>query len=169
MLSVRLPPAELAAAQRMAQQRGQSLSAFVRAAVANQIGSTTPTAGGAPSPASPARRVNVRLPEAVYAVGRRQAAARGVTLARWLAMVASQAAARLPVWTPADVQGLHRVAAEIASAGRNVNQIARALNVAPVSALTASHVEALRDVLAAIEAARQYVAGYVRLNVEDRL
>jgi len=75
-------------------------------------------------------RITVRLQEGERAALLAAAQARGVTPATWVRALAAAHLARQPQWNPAEVDALRDLFAEVRRIGGNVNQVARALNVA---------------------------------------
>ncbi len=75
-------------------------------------------------------RVTVRLKDDERIALLRAAQARGTTPANWLRSLAIVRLARRPQWNPTEVDALRELFVEVRRIGNNVNQIARALNVA---------------------------------------
>ena len=59
--------------------------------------------------------------------------ARSTTPANWVRSLAVAHLARRPQWTPAEIEAMRDIFNELRKIGNNVNQIARAMNVATLS------------------------------------
>lgn len=121
-------PSDLAEAFRgWARAQAGGASAALRGLVAHAVTGEAPAAPPGPGAGY---RVTVRLQEAERAALLAAARARGVTPATWVRALAAAHLARKPQWNPAEVEALRDLAAEVRRIGGNVNQVARALNVA---------------------------------------
>lgn len=121
-------PSELAEAFRgWARAQSGGASAALRGLVTQAVTGEAPAAPPGPGAGY---RLTVRLQE-----GERQALlaaskARGVTPSTWVRALTVAHLARRPQWNPAEVDALRDLFAEVRRIGGNVNQVARALNVA---------------------------------------
>jgi hypothetical protein len=92
--------------------------------------------GRSPSP-SPGRAmgqsVMVRLKEEERMALMYAADARSTTPANWVRSLAVAHLARRPQWTPAEIEAMRDIFNELRKIGNNVNQIARAMNIAALS------------------------------------
>lgn len=78
------------------------------------------------------KRIYVRVPEFLYKGVKRQAAAKRMNGAgAWVSALIQSNLLRAPVMTVAQLVELQRSRVELAAIGRNLNQIARSLNLAP--------------------------------------
>ena len=102
-------------------------SAALRRLVTEAIDGKQPAA---PAGAGLGQQVSVRMKPAERALLAEVARTRATSPANWLRSLAIVHLARKPQWNVAELDALRIVARELASIGNNVNQIARALNVA---------------------------------------
>lgn len=77
--------------------------------------------------------VMVRLKENERIALMYAADARSTTPANWVRSLAVSHLARRPQWTPAEIEAMRDIFNELRKIGNNVNQIARAMNVAALS------------------------------------
>jgi len=121
-------PSELAAAFRAwARAQAGGASAALRGLVAQAVTGEAPAAPPGPGAGY---RLTVRLQEADRAALLTASKARGVTPSTWVRALAVAHLARKPQWNPTEVDALRDLFAEVRRIGANVNQVARALNVA---------------------------------------
>lgn len=73
-------------------------------------------------------RLTVRLPRFLMALTRQTAKSKGMAPSRWIAALVQSNLAREPVMTDDEVRALLNSARQLAALGRNLNQIAKALN-----------------------------------------
>ena len=92
---------------------------------------------GRPPPPPPGRAmgqsVMVRLKEEERVALMYAADARSTTPANWVRSLAIVHLARRPQWTPGEIDAMRDIFTELRAIGNNVNQIARAMNVAALS------------------------------------
>ena len=121
-------PSELAESFRAwARARDGGASAALRSLVAQAV---TGEAPAAPAGSGAGYRLTVRLQEEERQALLAASQARGVTPSTWVRALAVAHLARRPQWNTAEVDALRDLAAEVRRIGGNVNQVARALNVA---------------------------------------
>ena len=121
-------PSELATAFRVwARARDGGASAALRSLVAQAV---TGEAPAAPAGAGAGQRLTVRLRADEQQALQAAARARGVTPSTWVRALAVAHLLRRPQWNPVEVDALRDLATELRRIGTNVNQVARALNVA---------------------------------------
>ncbi len=121
-------PSELAEAFRgWARAQAGGASAALRGLVAQAVTGEAPAAPPGPGAGY---RLTVRLQEAERAALLAASKARGVTPSTWVRALAVAHLARKPQWNPAEVDALRDLFAEVRRIGANVNQVARAMNVA---------------------------------------
>lgn len=100
------------------------------------------------------KRVYVRLPQFLYKAARRQAAAKKLKgVGAWVGALVQSNLLRSPVMTVGQLVELQRTNRELAAIGRNLNQIARNLNLAP-SEFERVRLEILSDLDAKLTANR---------------
>lgn len=75
-------------------------------------------------------RTTVRMPRFLMEAAKRRAKAKGMAPSRWISVLVQSHITRDPVMTNAELAGLHESSRELAAIGRNINQIAKALNEA---------------------------------------
>jgi hypothetical protein len=76
------------------------------------------------------KRITVRMADFILAAARERASLVGIAPSRWIAALVQANVTRLPVCTDNELRALEASARELAAIGRNINQIARALNEA---------------------------------------
>ncbi len=121
-------PADLAAAfKAQARENEGGASGALRRLVSETIAGKPPPA---PKGAGAGAQVGVRLKPAERAALAEAAQSHGTTPANWLRSLALVHLARRPQWNAAELHELRELFRELRAIGNNVNQIARALNVA---------------------------------------
>ncbi len=75
-------------------------------------------------------RMTVRMPRFLMEATKQRAKATGMAPSRWIASLVQSNLTGQPVMTEAELAALHASARELAALGRNINQIARAINAA---------------------------------------
>lgn len=120
----------------LAERRRVSESELLRQAVNALLGQSTEEAAMAP-PSQLVRgedaeqdRVTVRLPAFLMKAAKTRAKARGMALSRWLAALAQSNLSVQPVLTHDELLVVEASNRALGAIGRNLNQIARALNEA---------------------------------------
>lgn len=116
----------------LAKARGVTESALLRLAVEREVDRPDrPAVGVMPAPEKGATsRITVRTAPNVMAAARERAAAMGMAPSRWIASLMQSNLGRTPVLTTAELTAVDAAVRELAAIGRNINQIARALNEA---------------------------------------
>ena len=76
-------------------------------------------------------RITVRLPAFLLESAKGRATALGMAPSRWIAALVQANLMKEPVTTETETEALQRCTYELSAIGRNLNQIARALNQAP--------------------------------------
>lgn len=116
----------------LARTQHLSESELLRRAIQRELGE--PAQGV--QPAEPARdptdidRITVRLPRHVLRAARDRSTTTGLAVSRWVAALVQSTVSRQPVLTNQELAAVETASRELAAIGRNVNQIARALNEA---------------------------------------
>ena len=118
----------------VAKARGLKESELLRLAVNRELGQ---------APAEPALvepdpdpdqtehdRITVRMPAFLMAAMKGRAKSQGMAPSRWLAALVQSNLTRHPVLTDDELQAVEATTRELSAIGRNINQIARALNEA---------------------------------------
>jgi hypothetical protein len=118
---------ELAARFRgWARGREGGVSASLRRLISDAAGDEAPP----PPPGASGRQIMVRLKDAERLSLLRAAKERSTTPANWLRSLAIVHLGQRPQWNDSEVAALREIGQELRRIGNNVNQIARALNVA---------------------------------------
>lgn len=126
--------------------------------------------GGVATTAAPARgaqgaRLSVRLQADDRLLLRERSAARGTPASTYVAMLVRAHLRALTPLPKAELMALKRAATELASVGRNLNQIARAANEG--GRVTGPGREDLRAILKVCEGLRDHVRALVHANVKS--
>lgn len=120
----------------MARQSDGGTSAALRRIITEAVEGKPPTA---PKGAGASSQVSVRLKTDERRALALVARERGTTPANWIRSLALVHLTRKPAWNESELEDLRRLAYEVAAIGSNVNQIARALNVAVQSGVFPPH------------------------------
>jgi len=132
VLKTLVEPTTKARFRSMAKARGLSESELLRAVILTVTGEDDP---GEPPRAPDSQnadnaRLTVRMPRFLMEAAAVRAKANGMATSRWVAALAQSNLTRQPVMTDAELAGLLAANRELSAIGRNINQIARALNEA---------------------------------------
>ena len=121
-----------------------------------------------PPPAGAAgHKVMVRLKGAERTAVLEAARSRATTPANWLRSLALAHLSRQPQWNDQELQALREVFAEVRRIGNNINQIARALNVAAhTGEQPPGQGEAARDAVRELSRELKRVGGVVAANLQ---
>lgn len=120
-----------------------------------------------PPPGAAGFNVLVRLKDAERIALLQAAQARSTTPSNWLRSLAIAHLGRRPQWAPTEVEALREVFAELRRIGNNVNQIARALNVAELSGeYPPSQGEAARDAVELVRVEMRRVGAVLTGNFD---
>jgi Bacterial mobilisation protein (MobC) len=113
----------------LARVQDTSESALLRRIVEASLGSAAPAIViEAPEPVPPSGRISVRLPNDDLLLLRERAAARGLPAATYASYLVRSHLRRLAPLPDAELKALKHAIGEISAIGRNLNQIARAIN-----------------------------------------
>lgn len=115
-----------------AKARGLTESEFLRLAVHREIGDAATLANDVdpdPTQIEP-DRITVRMPTFLLNAAKARAQSKGMALSRWIAALVQSNLTRHPVLTDTELQAVDTTTRELSAIGRNINQIARALNEA---------------------------------------
>ena len=130
-------PADVAQAFKATARAEQGgTSAALRRLVVEAVQGAPPRA---PAGAGTGQQVGVRLKPVERAALAEAARSHGTSPASWLRSLAIVRLAGKPQWSPAELEELREVFRELRRIGSNVNQIARALNVAVQSGVYPPH------------------------------
>ena len=75
-------------------------------------------------------KLTIRLPAFLREAAKQRAVSSGMTTSRWIAALVQSNLLRQPVMTDSELEALRRTNYELSAVGRNVNQMAKALNQA---------------------------------------
>lgn len=115
--------------------RGMSESELLRAVILIVIGETD----DAFQPVKPdakkldIARMTVRMPQFLMEAAKERAKSKGMAPSRWVTALVQSNLTRLPVMTNVELTDLQKSTRELGAIGRNLNQIARAMNDAYMS------------------------------------
>lgn len=116
----------------VAKARGLKESELLRLAVNRELGQAP--AGPAEVEPDPEQadhdRITVRMPAFLMTAMKGRARSQGMAPSRWIAALVQSNLTRHPVLTDAELQAVEASTRELTAIGRNINQIARALNEA---------------------------------------
>ena len=166
-LIARVEPATKTRFRAMAQARGLSESELLRAVVLAVTGEDS-----LPSPATPDRpapettesnRMTVRLPRFLLDATQARAKSQGMAPSRWVAALVQSNLSRQPVMTEAELLELRASNRELAAIGRNLNQVAKALNES-FHQSDRVKIETLNALAASLEQQRQSIRDLVRAS-----
>lgn len=171
VLQARIEPGLKAAFEAHARTKNLKPSELLRRMVLAELGmqgelpelSSSPGAKGLK-----VERLYLRLPAFLVAAARVRASDKGMVIARWISSLVQSHLAQEPVMTEKEVQMLRAMNRELAAIGRNVNQIAKALNSA-VGDIERGRVslEGLDKVPASIAVARKIVSNLVKKSQQS--
>lgn len=136
LLSTWVPTDVAQAFKRQARDTEGGTSAALRRIITEAVEGKPPTA---PKGAGASSQVSVRLKTDERRALALVARERGTTPANWIRSLALVHLTRKPAWNESELEDLRRVGYEVAAIGSNVNQIARALNVAVQSGVFPPH------------------------------
>lgn len=151
---------------------GLSESELLQRAVQNELEGSGRPARSAPAhiaklPAAgegvETTRLTVRLPAFVREAAAKRAAARSLRVTPWVAALVQSHVAATPVLTEAELQVVEASNRELAAIGRNINQIARALNEAHFETERV-RLDRLAELSEKIESTREAIRGLVRAS-----
>ncbi|MEY3201972.1 MAG: hypothetical protein RIR70_1522 [Pseudomonadota bacterium] len=164
-LIARVEPATKARFRAMATARGLTESELLRAVVLAVTGEDQPPAPATPATAeaSEAGRLTVRLPRFLLDATKSRAQSQGMAPSRWVAALVQSNLASKPVLTAGELMELRASNRELAALGRNLNQIARALNES-FHQTDRIKLETLDGLAQAIEHQRQTIRALVRAS-----
>ena len=115
------------------------------------------------------KRIYVRVPEFLYKGVKRQVSAKRMNGARaWVSALIQSNLLRAPVMTVAQLVELRRSRMELAAMGRNLNQIARNLNLAP-SEFERVRLELLQDLNKKLNEIKRQLAVWFKMQIERGL
>lgn len=135
---VRLGQALDAKFDELAHERKVSPSELLRLAMRREIAAaavaSTPKAATKPTPSGAGldlKKVTLRVPVYVIEEARERAMLKGMKVSRWMVALVQSNVTADPVLGDRELLELEESSRQLAAIGRNINQIARAINVAP--------------------------------------
>jgi hypothetical protein len=164
-LTTRVEPDLKSRFRSAAKARMLSESDYLRALALGAIGEP----GAKEQPAAPAGqtatidRITVRIPSFLMDAAKRRARKQGMAPSRWIAALVQSNLTADPVMTGAELAVLQASARELAAIGRNLNQIAKAIN-AKIPDDKAMPAEMLTALGAAIKENRAAIRALVRAS-----
>lgn len=167
-LITRIEPATKARFRGMAQARGLTESELLRAvvlAVTGEDQTPKPSAPTNPAPDEPSR-MTMRLPRRLLEATKARAKSQGMAPSRWVVALVQSNLNRLPVMTEEQVLDLRASNRELAALGRNLNQIAKALNES-FHQSDRVKLDQLAELAAAIEQQKQTIRALVRASQQS--
>lgn len=118
--------------QKHAAAKGLKESELLQRLILAELGVAAPTS--APAPETPEDtaldRMTFRLPGFLMQTVKERAMAKGMAPSRWVASLVQSNLRREPVMADSELAALNESNRELAAVGRNINQIAKALNEA---------------------------------------
>lgn len=123
--------------------------------------STAPTGVAAEPEAAEIARITVRLPAFLKRAVVQRAKAAGMSMGRWVSCLVQSNLMRAPVLTDTELAAVTASRRELAAVGRNINQIARALNDAPHE-IVRIRLEKLAELAAVLNETRASISALVR-------
>ena len=150
-------------------KRGLSESEQLRSLVvaATQQASAQPSQGVAPIQPDESNadldRMTVRMPGFVIDGAKDRARTQGMAPSRWVAALVQSNLTAQPVMTDVEVEALLASNRELAAVGRNLSQVARALNASGLE-VEKVHLEALTELSAAVTSNRSEIRRLVRAS-----
>ena len=113
--------------------RGIAASELLRSAIARELSVDREVPAGefSPKPAADLAepvRLTIRLPHTVFAAAHRHAQTKGMAVSRWIAALTQSKVSTSPVLNQAEIASLNHCTRALDAIGRNINQIAHALN-----------------------------------------
>jgi len=141
-------------------------SAAVLKAIIDRLPATPNDGGGQRRPGPTNSQVKIRLTDSeLESLDAQVEASAFASRTSWLTRVAIQALGRAPAMSQTETTELRRSRSELAAVGRNLNQIARALNIDPLA--TGPDADTLNVAIAAIQEHKRAVVALVQ-KVEQR-
>lgn len=147
----------------LAAKRGKSQAALLKQLVAQAMASPADSQVEAPIDRQQLKNVSVYLPEFLKRAVVARAKSKAMTSSGWIGALIQSALMREPVMTHNQLAALNTSARELAAIGRNINQIAKALNERPGDA-TMIKIDELRAVRREIESNRDSIRRLVRAS-----
>lgn len=150
----------------IAQAQGLSESALLRRLVESMLPLTGSPEDSTPSPVEPvpaSGRISVRLRDDDLIVLRERATARSLPLSTYVSFLVRAHLRRQAPLPTAELEALRRSVAEIAAIGRNINQIARAMNQHQWPG--GPSVGDLRQIIRVLTAARDHTKALINANL----
>jgi len=134
ILQARIDPETRQRFMQSAQAQGISESELLRRLIHREIDSVQNVAASVEPDKGRAdlTRTTVRLPAFILSAAEERAKIKGMVPSRWIASLVQSNVMRQPVLTDVEVSAVEASTRELSALGRNINQIARALNESPL-------------------------------------
>lgn len=165
-LRVRIEPELRAKLKLLAASRGLNESALMRALVIEATGKRASfDRPSVPSVESDLRRVGTKvyLPHHVLTAARQRAKELGMSFTQWVSALLQSHLLQIPVLEKPELQILEGCDRQLATIGRNLNQIARRLNTVP-DGIQAKERELFTNLWAAIDEQRDAIDVLIRAS-----
>ena len=108
-------------------------------------------------------RLTIRMPQFLLEAAGQRAEVKGMASSRWISALVQSNLMREPVMSDREIETLQASARQLASIGRNINQIARSLNEA-LRGAEQIRLEKLMELSDAINANRDTIRALVRAS-----
>ena len=128
-------------------------------------GSISPRAVARDRPERPMVRVEIKLTESEHGTLKRMAQAQGFTVAKWIIALIRTRLVGHPQFGQSELEVLARSNLQLLAIGRNLNQLAKALNTSP-DERSAFRVELITELSRRIETHTTTVSSVMRGNLE---
>jgi hypothetical protein len=147
----------------LAKARGLSDSELLRMAINREIEASEAGVEGAVTRSEPEQkdRITVWMAARVLVAAKERAKSKGMNPSRWIAALVQSNIGRAPVLTENELKAVESSIRELAAIGRNINQIARALNESHFQ-VERVRLERLADLSSAIRRTRDEIMVLVR-------
>jgi predicted DNA binding CopG/RHH family protein len=130
IVKARVDPHLRARVSAAARASGLTESEVLRQALHRQLGQDEAEQPAEDTTSGSPTRMTIRLPHATLQGVKSSAGSAGMAPSRWVASLVQSHVSKTPVLTDAELLTLEAALRELAAIGRNINQIARALNQA---------------------------------------
>lgn len=167
LIAARVTPELKHRVQQVAKQQLLTESIWLRQlvdAALRDVGSTSLSKQGPARRMSAATRIQVRLRADDQILLRERAAARGMPAATYVSVLTRSHLRRLTPLPKPELQALKRSVAELTAVGRNLNQIARAINASGNTG-AAVLIDDLRSFLKVSQGLRDHVKALIKANI----
>ncbi len=165
VLKVLVEPTIKTRFDRAAKARGLSTAALLRIVAVAAIAQddAAPHVVEPDPKESKTERMTIRMPRFLMNGAKARAASKGMTPSRWISALVQSNILKQPVMDDAELQGLRASNRELAAIGRNLNQIAKALNEA-FHETERVRLDRLAELSRAVEGNRMAIQSLVRAS-----